>query len=109
MIPALFINMSRRFEEASKVSAACLMEANEARSRSRKVMLALGSSFLISAMVASALALVLAPRKILDGLCLANWYMLYLPRPMLPPVTRITLPLRSGISLSGLKDTIMAD
>jgi hypothetical protein len=36
-------------------------------------------------------------------LCLDSWWMLSLPRPLLPPVTMMTFPDRSGMSFSGLK------
>lgn len=37
-------------------------------------------------------------RYILVGLRLANWIIHSLPRPLLPPVTRMTFPSRSGMS-----------
>ena len=40
-------------------------------------------------------------KKMWCGLCFANNLMVEDPRPAVPPVTRITLPLRSGMSRSG--------
>lgn len=51
MIPALLSNMSRREEEALKLSAAFLTEGREVRSRGRYVIEADGHDFLISSMV----------------------------------------------------------
>ena len=84
MTPALLMRRSRREERAVNVSAACLMEAKEVRSRGRKVMLLLGTAAWMSAMAASALDCVRAARKISRGECLASWRMVSLPRPVLP-------------------------
>ncbi|KAH6961840.1 hypothetical protein BKA56DRAFT_599295 [Ilyonectria sp. MPI-CAGE-AT-0026] len=63
---------------------------------------ALGTALRMSSIAARALDLVRAARKICAGLCLLSCRMVSFPRPILPPVTRMTLPERSGMSLSGL-------
>ena len=44
-----------------------------------------------------------AASQISEGECLARSRMDCLPRPELPPVTRMTLPFRGGMSVVGLK------
>jgi len=51
MMPALFIRMSRRVEEALNLSAASLTEEREERSRGRMVIDAEGHCFFISSRV----------------------------------------------------------
>lgn len=66
-------------------------------------MRAVGTCCLIESAADCALVRLRAASQIWDGLCRENSSTEALPRPLLAPVMRIVLPVRSGMSLVGWK------
>ena len=61
----------------------------------------------MSLMAAMALDSVRAARKIFLGECWASCRIVSLPRPLLPPVTRMTLVVKGLMSRDGVKVVVM--
>lgn len=127
MMPALQRTMSRREICEAMDLAAVETELKEARSQGMKSMAMPGTAVWVEEITSAALVLLRPVKKMWLGLCFANWIMDSLPRPVvpvaqcyvdlvgegdvLPPVTRMTLPARLGMSLLGSKGMLfpMAD
>lgn len=84
MMPALFMRISRRETVANILFAACLTDANEARSISIAVNFAPGTNAVMEVIAASAFCSLREPIRMCDGLCLASWSAASFPRPVFP-------------------------
>lgn len=103
MIPAFKSRISSLDDSDRNLSAARFTESREVRSMSR-ILMSTGStrSHLIDVTAAAARLGSRAASQISFGLCLASSTMDCFPRPLLPPVTMMTLPFREGMSVEGV-------
>ena len=111
-MPALLTRISSRVEDDWNSLAADLILDREARSRAGKETASVLEPCCRSSLTAwSNLALLRQARKILEGSCFNSWRAVSSPSPEFPPVMRMILPARLGISVSGenLTDPILSE
>ena len=89
-MPALFMRQSSRVDLEVNCLAAAEMEVKEDRSSGRNVILASGWIFFSSVIAASPLLGLRAARKISEGLCADNCFMVSHPKPVLPNLERLS-------------------